>query len=157
MLFEDNLKKSGIELPDLLAPAGNYVHGILSGNLLFLSGKGPGSFSSNGKVGKDISTEQAYKYARKAGLYLLSAMKHELGTLNRVNRIVKVFGMVNAIPEFTDHPKVINGCSDLLIEIFGKHGHHARSAMGVGSLPGNMVVEIEAIVEIKEFENNNIP
>lgn len=146
MSFENRLQELGIELPDLPAPAGNYVHGVLAGKLLFLSGKGP--VKSKGKVGADVSVEQAYADARETGLYLLSAVKTELGSLDSVRRVVRVFGMVNAAPDFCDHPKVINGCSDLFVEVFGDAGRHARCAVGMGSLPGDMTVEIEAVVEV---------
>lgn len=146
MSFESRLHELGIELPDLPAPAGNYVHGVLAGKLLFLAGKGPAK--SKGKVGTDVSIEQAYADARETGLYLLSAIKAELGSLDGVRRVVRVFGMVNAAPDFCDHPKAINGCSDLFVEVFGDAGRHARCAVGMGSLPGDMTVEIEAVVEV---------
>ena len=101
-----------------------------------------------GKVGRDFTVEQAYQCARTVGLDLLAVMRHELGSLDKVKRVVKVLGMVNAVPEFTDHPKVINGCSDLFVEVFGERGKHARSAVGMGSLPNNIPVEIEVIVEV---------
>ena len=146
MSIEQKLQGLGIELPPLPTPAGNYVHAVRTGNLLFLAGKGPGP--STGKVGADVSTEQAYQDARKVGLTLISVLKSELGNLDRVTRIVKVLGMVNAAPDFKEHPKVINGCSDLFVEVFGERGKHARSAVGMGSLPGNISVEIEAIMQV---------
>lgn len=146
MSFEKKLKELNIDLPSLKPPAGSYVHGVLTGNLLFLSGKGP--VGSTGKVGGVISVEQARKDAYQVGLYLLAAIRHELGTLDKVSRVVKLLGMINSEPDFTDHPKVINGCSELFISIFGDQGKHARSSVGVYSLPGNITVEIEAIVEI---------
>jgi enamine deaminase RidA (YjgF/YER057c/UK114 family) len=103
-----------------------------------------------GKVGRTISTEEAYEHARLVGLNLLAVTKKESGALSRVRRVVKLFGMVNADPDFTEHPKVINGCSDLFGEVFGEAGFHARSAVGMGSLPNNITVEIEAILELAE-------
>ena len=126
---------------------GSYVHAVQTGNLLFLAGKGP---RSTGKVGAEISVDQAYQDARQTGLTLIAVMKQELGSLDRVTRIVKVLGMVNATPDFGDQPKVINGCSDLFIEVFGEAGRHARSAVGMGSLPNQITVEIECIVEVSD-------
>ena len=146
------LKELKIELPPIPKPAGQYVHAVRTGNLLFLAGKGPhnpdGS-TPKGKVGRDVTTEEAYKHARSVGLTLIAVMKETLGSLDRVKRVVKVLGMVNAVPEFGDQPKVINGCSDLFVEVFGENGKHARSAVGMGSLPGGITVEIEAIVEFQ--------
>src|SRR6185503_17304083 len=113
----------------------------------FLAGKGPAG-SPPGIVGRDFTIEQAYQHARSTGLALLSVMRDELGSLDRVKRVVKVLGMVNAVPGFKDQPKVINGCSDLFVEVFGERGKHARSAVGMGSLPNNIPVEIECIVEV---------
>ena len=132
-------------LPPVPTPAGNYVHAVRTGNLLFLAGKGP---TATGKVGIEYTKEQAYQFARETGLVLLAVIKQELGSLRKVKRVVKVLGMVNATPEFGDHPFVINGCSDLFVEVFGEFGRHARSAVGMGSLPMNIPVEIEAIVEV---------
>jgi enamine deaminase RidA (YjgF/YER057c/UK114 family) len=148
MLFDRNLQELGLELPELPKPAGNYVHSVRTGNLVFLAGKVP--VHSNGKVGADVTIEQAYADARETGLYLLAAIKAELGTLDKVSRVVRVFGMVNAAPDFGDHPKVINGCSDLFGEVFGDTGRHARCAVGMGSLPGGKTVEIEAVFEVAE-------
>ena len=146
MTIDERLADLGIELPPVPAPAGNYVHAVRTGNLLYLSGKGPGNVI--GKVGGGISVEDAYWHARETGLILIAVMRQELGSLDRVNRIVKVLGMVNAVPEFGQQPKVINGCSDLFVDVFGEKGRHARSAVGMGSLPGGIPVEIEVIVEI---------
>ena len=146
MTIEERLNELGIDLPPVPGPAGNYVHAVRTGNLLFLAGKGPGSVT--GKVGAGISEEEAYRHARETGLILIAVMRQELGSLDRVNRIVKVLGMVNAVPEFGRQPAVINGCSDLFVEVFGEKGRHARSAVGMGSLPGGIPVEIEAIVEV---------
>ncbi len=134
-------------LPPVPEPAGNYVHAVRTGNLLFLAGKGA---LVSGKVGIEFTKEQGYQFAREAGLILLAVMKQELGTLRRVKRVVKVLGMVNAAPDFGDHPFVINGCSDLFVEVFGEQGRHARSAVGMGSLPHGIPVEIEAIVEVTD-------
>ena len=151
MQVEKRLAELGIELPVATAPAANYVNAVLTGNLLFLSGKGPyrpdGSLHT-GIVGQDVSVEDAYQHARLTGLHLISTMQAELGDLDRVARIVKVLGMVNAVPGFTQQPEIINGCSDLFVEVFGDRGRHARSAVGLGSLPRNITVEIEAIVEV---------
>ena len=147
MSAERKLKELGITLAPVTPPVANYVNAVRTGNLLFLAGKGPASGVA-GIVGKDITVEQAYGHARTTGLNLMAVMRDELGSLDRVRRIVKVLGMVNAVPGFTDQPKVINGCSDLFVEVFGERGKHARSAVGMGSLPNNIPVEIEVIVEI---------
>jgi enamine deaminase RidA (YjgF/YER057c/UK114 family) len=147
MSAEKKLKDLGITLAPVTPPVANYVNAVRTGNLLFLAGKGPASGIA-GIVGKDITVEQAYGHARTTGLNLMAVMRDELGSLDRVQRIVKVLGMVNAVPGFTDQPKVINGCSDLFVEVFGERGKHARSAVGMGSLPNNIPVEIEVIVEV---------
>jgi enamine deaminase RidA (YjgF/YER057c/UK114 family) len=144
---EKKLKELGIQLGPVTPPVANYVNAVRAGSLLFLAGKGPAGGIS-GIVGKDISVEQAYGHARTVGLNLMAVMRDELGSLDRVRRIVKVLGMVNAVPGFTDQPKVMNGCSDLFVEVFGERGRHARSAVGMGSLPNNIPVEIEVIVEV---------
>ena len=146
MTIDERLNELGIELPPVPAPAGNYEHAVRTGNLLYLAGKGPGE--ATGKVGGGISVEEAYRCARETGLVLIAVMRQELGSLDRVNRIVKVLGMVNAVPEFGQQPQVVNGCSDLFVEVFGEKGRHARSAVGMGSLPGGIPVEIEAVVEV---------
>jgi enamine deaminase RidA (YjgF/YER057c/UK114 family) len=147
MSAEKKLRELGITLAPVTPPVANYVNAVRTGNLLFLAGKGPASGVA-GIVGKEISVEQAYGHARTTGLNLMAVMRDELGSLDRVKRIVKVLGMVNAVPGFTDQPKVINGCSDLFVEVFGERGKHARSAVGMGSLPNNIPVEIEVIVEV---------
>lgn len=151
-MSDARLAELGITLPPVPAPGGNYVHAVRTSNLLFLSGKGPrdpdGS-TPTGKVGRDVTTEEAYAHARSVGLALLAVLQDELGSLDRVRRVVKVLGMVNAVPEFGEQPQVINGCSDLFVEILGERGRHARSAVGLGSLPGGITVEIEAIVEVE--------
>ena len=152
MKTEQRLKELGIELVAATGPMANYVNAVRTGNLLYLAGKGPRADANGhrpmGKVGRDYTAPQAYQHARSVGLDLLAVMRDELGSLDRVKRVVKVLGMVNAVPEFTDHPKVINGCSDLFVEVFGEKGRHARSAVGMGSLPMGIPVEIECIVEV---------
>ncbi|MGE0104412.1 MAG: RidA family protein [Blastocatellales bacterium] len=145
--MSDKLAEIEATLPPVPEPAGNYVHAVRTGNHLYLAGKG---VLVSGKVGQEFTKEQAYEFARETGLILLAVIKQELGTLRRVSRVVKVLGMVNAIPEFGEHPFVINGCSDLFVEVFGEKGRHARSAVGMGSLPMNIPVEIEAIVEVTD-------
>lgn len=147
------LAKSGLTLPAISSPVANYVQLTRSGNLLFLAGKGPKNAAGQyltGKLGQDLSIENGYEAARLAGFQQLAVLKAELGDLDRVKRILKVTGMVNASPDFQDHPKVINGFSDLMVEVFGERGKHARSAVGMNSLPFNMAVEIELIVELKD-------
>ena len=147
MSAEKRLKELGLQLATVTPPVANYVNAVRTGNLLFLAGKGPASGIA-GIVGKDITVEQAYGHARTTGLNLMAVMRDELGSLDRVKRVVKVLGMVNAVSGFKDQPKVINGCSDLFVEVFGEKGRHARSAVGMGSLPANIPVEIECIVEV---------
>jgi enamine deaminase RidA (YjgF/YER057c/UK114 family) len=140
-----------LELPLVSSPVASYVNSVQTGNLLFLSGKGPKKLDGTyikGKLGADLTIEQGQEAARLTGLIILAELKHQLGSLQKVKRIVKVLGMVNATPDFENHPKVMNGFSDLMIEVFGDKGKHARSAVGVGSLPFNMAVEIEVIVEV---------
>ncbi|MEC7870495.1 MAG: RidA family protein [Chloroflexota bacterium] len=152
MSIDNKLKELGITLKSPPSPVANYIPVQQTGNLIYLSGQGPrnenGEFIT-GKVGSDITAEEAYDLARNTAINLLSAMNAYLGSLDRVSKIVKVLGMVNAEPDFKDHPIVINGCSDLFVEVFGEKGRHARSAVGMGSLPNNMAVEIEIIVEIE--------
>jgi enamine deaminase RidA (YjgF/YER057c/UK114 family) len=152
MSVNDRLKALNITLPEVPGPAGNYVDAVKTGNLLYLSGKGPletEGGAGTGKLGKDVTIEQGYQDARSVGLIMLAVLQKELGSLDRVKRVVKLLGMVNAVPEFGDQPKVINGCSDLLVEVFGEKGRHARSAVGMGSLPSQITVEIEGIFEIE--------
>jgi enamine deaminase RidA (YjgF/YER057c/UK114 family) len=151
MKTERRMQELGIELPKAVSPIANYVNAVRTGNLLFLAGKGPGLPGHplpTGKVGRDFTKEQGYEFARQTGLSLIAVMKAELGDLDRVKRIVKVLGMVNATPEFGEQPEVINGCSDLFVTVFGDRGRHARSAVGMGSLPRGIPVEIEVIVEV---------
>lgn len=147
MSAEKRLKELGIQLAAPTPPVANYVNAVRTGNLLFLAGKGPGAVK--GKLGAEFTVEQGYQHARSVGLALLAVMKAELGSLDHVNRVVKLLGMVNGTAEFTDQPKVINGCSDLFVEVFGDQGKHARSAVGMGSLPNGIPVEIECIVEVQ--------
>ena len=136
----DRLRELGIKLPEVPQPAGNYVHAVRAGHMLFLAGKGTGPFS--GKVGRDLTVQQASEYARCTAIMLLAVIKRELGSLDRVTRIVQVRGFVNAVPEFSDHPKVMDGCSDLLTDVFGERGKHARTAIGAGSSPGQIPLQI---------------
>lgn len=141
----------GIELPSAPPPVANFVTYVREGALLYLSGQGPREADGRmhvGKVGSEIAAADAYVHARLTGINLLAVMHEALGDLGRVRRVVKLLGMVNAAPDFAEHPAVINGCSDLLIDVFGEKGHHARSAVGFGSLPGRITVEIEAIVAV---------
>jgi len=150
---EENLKKSGIELPVPQKPVANYVNAVRTGNLIFLAGKGPSKPDGSlitGKVGKDLTVQQGYEAARLTAINQLAVLKAELGSLNKVKRIVKVLGMVNCSEDFTDQPKVINGYSDLMVEIFGEKGKHARSAVGMYALPMNIAVEVEMIVEVEK-------
>jgi enamine deaminase RidA (YjgF/YER057c/UK114 family) len=149
---ETKLKEKGIVLTPPGKPIANYVNAVRVGNLLFLAGKGPskpdGTYIT-GKVGKDLTIEQGYEAARLTAINHLAVLKSELGSLNKVKRIVKVLGMVNCTDDFKDQPKVINGYSDLMVEIFGEKGKHARSAVGMYALPMGMAVEVEVIVEVE--------
>lgn len=145
------LQELKIDLPELGVPQANYVHAVRSGDLVFLAGKGPTRADGSrvtGRLGEDLTVEQGYEAARLVGIQQLAALKQELGDLNKVKRIVKVHGMVSATADFTDHSKVINGFSDLMVEVFGDRGKHARAAVGMGSLPGGIAVEIEVVVEV---------
>jgi enamine deaminase RidA (YjgF/YER057c/UK114 family) len=150
--YDKKLKELGVELIPPQKPIANYVKAVRTGNLLFLAGHGPtlpdGS-NITGKVGRDLTVDQGYNAARQTAIALLSTLKAELGDLNKVKRVVKVLGMVNCQSDFTDQPKVINGCSDLLVAVFGDKGKHARSAVGMNSLPLNIAVEIEIVVEVE--------
>lgn len=150
---EAKIKEKGIVLTTPSKPVANYVNVVRVGNLLFLAGKGPtkpDGTNITGKVGKDLTLEQGYEAARLTAINHLSVLKAELGSLNKVKRIVKVLGMVNCSEDFKDQPKVINGYSDLMVEIFGEKGKHARSAVGMNSLPNDIAVEVEVIVEIED-------
>lgn len=155
MSAEARLKEKNIALPTPPTPLANYVSAVRSGRLLFLAGHGPlrpeGKPSVRGKVGRDLSVEQGYQVAREVGLNLLATTRAALGSLDRVTRVVKVLGMVNSAEGFGDQPKVINGFSDLMVEVFGETiGKHARSAVGMAELPMGIPVEIEMIIEVDE-------
>ena len=150
---ETKLKEKGIVLTPPSSPVANYVNAVRVGNLLFLAGKGPQKADNTyitGKVGRDLTIEQGYEAARLTAIAHLAVLKNELGSLNKVKRIVKVLGMVNCTGDFYDQPKVINGYSDMMVEIFGEKGKHARSAVGMVALPFNMAVEVEVIVEVED-------
>jgi enamine deaminase RidA (YjgF/YER057c/UK114 family) len=150
MSAEQKLAELGLKLPALPKPIGNYVPYKRAGDLIFLSGQGPRRPDGGpitGKVGRDVTVEEAYEHAKLIGLGLLAAAKLAAGDLDKVE-VLKVLGMVNAIPEFKDQPKVINGCSDLFVAILGERGRHARSAVGMGSLPNQITVEIEAVMRV---------
>ena len=153
MSAEARIKELGLALPQPPKPGGNYVPGVRVGNLLFLSGHGPsrvdGVPSARGKVGRDLSVEEGYKVAREVGINLLGTAKAIVGSLDKVKRVVKVLGMVNSAEGFGDQPKVINGFSDLMVEVFGENGRHARSAVGMAELPSGIPVEIEMILEVE--------
>jgi enamine deaminase RidA (YjgF/YER057c/UK114 family) len=148
----ERLKALGLALPEPRPPVANFLPAVVEGDLVFLSGQGPVTsegIAYQGKVGGDLSVDDGYAAARLTTLNLLSALHATIGDLARVRRVVKVLGMVNAEPQFVAHPKVIDGCSDLLVAVFGSEvGRHARSAVGMGSLPGQIAVEIEMIVAI---------
>jgi enamine deaminase RidA (YjgF/YER057c/UK114 family) len=150
--FDKKLKELGIVLSPPSKPVANYVKAVRVGNLLFISGHGPTKADGSnitGKVGKDLTVEQGYEAAKLTAEGIISTLKAELGDLNKVKRVVKVNGWVNCYPDFTDQPKVINGCSDLMVALFGEKGRHARAAMGVVALPSNIAVEIEMVVEVE--------
>jgi enamine deaminase RidA (YjgF/YER057c/UK114 family) len=153
MTADQRLTELGIELPEPFPPAGNYVPAVRTGSLLFLSGTGParadGSFV-RGKVGGDIDLDGGVEAARLTGLQLLASMRQELGSLDRVRRVVKTLGMVNCAPGFNRTPQVIDGCSSLLVEVFGDAGRGARSAVGMAELPFDIAVEIELVVEVSD-------
>ncbi|MFZ9717867.1 MAG: RidA family protein [Chitinophagaceae bacterium] len=149
---EQKLAAMNLQLPAVSKPMDNYVRYVQTGNLIFLAGHGPARRDGTqitGKLGKDISVAQGYDAAAVTALNLISTLKQAVGELSRVKRIVKVNGYVNSMSDFTDHPKVINGCSDLLVALFGEKGKHARAAMGMAALPNNIAVEIEMVVEVK--------
>ena len=153
MTPEERIVELGLDLSRPPAPIANYVPAVRTGNLVFLSGQGPrdaeGGFIT-GKVGSELTVDEAYDAARLVGIGLLAALRGELGSLDSVVRVVKTLGMVNAEPGFTDHPRVINGTSDLFVEVFGDAGRGARSAVGMGSLPNQIPVEVEMILEVRD-------
>ena len=144
---QENLKQLGLSLPEISQPIANYVKWKQVGNLLYLSGTGPKIY---GKVGAELTTEQGYEAAKATGLEVIAVLQAATGDLGKIKQVVKVLGMVNSTPEFTAHPAVMNGFSDLMVAVFGEKGKHARSAIGVSSLPNNMAVEIEVIVELEQ-------
>jgi enamine deaminase RidA (YjgF/YER057c/UK114 family) len=149
---ELKLEELGITLSTPSSPVANYVNTVLTGNLLYISGKGPlqdnGEYIK-GKVGEDLTIEEGYYAARVTAINLISTLKASLGDLSKVKRIIRVTGMVNSSSDFTEHPSVVNGCSDLLVEVFGERGKHTRAAVGMNSLPSNIAVEIDMIVEVE--------
>ena len=151
MSAEKKLKDLGITLPAPPQPIANYVRAVRVGNLLFVSGHGPyndGKTKLAGKIGRELTVEEGYQAARNVGLNCLATVKAAVGDLDKVKRVVKLLGMVNCTEDFKDQPKVINGCSDLLVEVFGEIGKHARSAVGMQALPNGIPVEIEMILDI---------
>ena len=156
MHAERKLEALGLSLPPIPQPVANYVPLVRTGNLLFVSGHGPGIITDGklsfiqGKLGKDLDVEQGYDAARQVMLNILQSVKQELGDLDKVKRVVKLLGFVNCTPDFPDQPKVINGASDLLVELFGERGRHARSAVGMQQLPFGIAVEIEMVVEVED-------
>jgi enamine deaminase RidA (YjgF/YER057c/UK114 family) len=153
MNAELKLKEMGISLPESPKPLANYVRAVRTGNLLFVSGHGPyqdGKTLTTGKLGKELTVEEGYKTARNVALNCLASVRASLGSLDKVKRVVKLLGMVNCTEDFKDQPKVINGASDLLVEVFGEAGRHARSAVGMQALPNSIPVEIEMILEVRD-------
>jgi enamine deaminase RidA (YjgF/YER057c/UK114 family) len=151
MSAEQKLKELGLMLPQPPKPVANYVPAVKTGNLLFISGHGPyddGNTKISGKVGRELTMEEGYQAARNVTLNCLATVKAAVGDLDKVKRVVKLLGMVNCTEDFKDQPKVINGCSDLLVAIFDEAGKHARSAVGMQALPNQIPVEIEMILEI---------
>lgn len=152
MKIEAKLAEMGLELPSAPKPVANYVRTVRTGSLLFVSGHGPyrdGKLQFLGKVGQDLPVEEGYQAARLVALNCLASVKEALGDLDRVKRVVKLLGMVNCAPEFGQQPEVINGASDLLVELYGDAGRHARSAVGMNALPRGIAVEIEMILEVE--------
>lgn len=147
---EDKLAELGLTLPPLRPASGNYVSCVRAGNLLFTSGQGTDQY--RGQLGKDVSVETGYDAAKQCMLNLLSVVKYEVGDLSKVKRVVKILGFVNSSADFTDQPKVMNGASDLLVQVFGEKGKHGRSAVGMAQLPHNNAVEVEMVLEIEEQE-----
>ncbi len=153
MSAEAKIVELGLQLPEAPKPGGNYTPVVQIGDLCYVSGHGPlttvGTMLT-GRVGSEVSQDDGYTAARQVGLTMLATLKQYLGSLDRVQRMIKVLGMVNAAPDFQNHPKVMNGFSDLMVEIFGENGRAARSAIGMGALPGNISTEIEVILKIKD-------
>ncbi len=149
MSVQARLTELEIELPKPVPPAANYVRHQMTGNLLYISGTGPDAGAPKGKVDSEVTVDEAYRAARSVGLQILATAQVALGSLDRITRTVKVLGMVNSDPRFVAHPGVINGCSDLLVEVLGEAGRHTRSAVGFASLPNSICVEIEATFEVE--------
>jgi enamine deaminase RidA (YjgF/YER057c/UK114 family) len=156
MSAEQRIKELGITLPSGSAPAANYANAVRTGNLLFIAGKAPlpqDGKLPKGRLGREYTAEEGYDFARSAALDLIAVMRAELGTLDRVARVVEVQGFLNAVPEFEDHAKVLNGCSDFLVEVFGERGVHARSVLGASSLRGGLPVILKAVIEVGDQQN----
>ena len=149
MRVEQRLRDLGIELPQPAQPVATYVRYVQTGNLLFISGTGPSASAPPGKLGADLTIEQGRQVAREVGLGIIATAKDALGDLDRVKRVVKVLGMVNSAPDFDQQPQVMNGCSDLFVEVFGEAGRHTRSAVGFVALPNQIAVEIECTMEVE--------
>ena len=150
---EDKLKEMGLSIPDPSPPGGNYIPARRTGNVVFLSGvtpSRPDGTAFTGKLGRDLTVEEGYAAAQNCGLKLLCNLRGEIGDLDKVTKVIKLLGMVNSDPDFTQPPAVVNGCSDLLVEVFGEAGRHARSAVGLATLPGGVAVEVEMIVEVSD-------
>ncbi|MFD1737425.1 RidA family protein [Bacillus salitolerans] len=145
---EQRLEELGITLPPIRPSAGNYISCVRTGNLIFTAGQGTDEY--RGKLGEDVTVEVGYDAAKQCMINLLTVIKHELGELSKVRKVVKLLGFVNSSPSFIDQPKVLNGASDLLVQVFGEKGRHGRSAVGMAQLPNNNAVEIEMILEIEE-------
>jgi enamine deaminase RidA (YjgF/YER057c/UK114 family) len=148
---EQRIRDLGLVLPTGSAPAANYANAVRSGNLLFIAGKAPSPENGRlpkGRLGREYTAEEGYRFARSAALDLMAVMRAELGSLDRVARVVEVQGFLNAVPEFEAHPKVLDGCSDLLVQVFGERGIHARSVLGASSLRGGLPVIVKAVVEV---------
>jgi enamine deaminase RidA (YjgF/YER057c/UK114 family) len=146
---EEKLQSLGLKLSPVRPAVGNYISRVRVGNLLFTSGQGVDEY--HGKLGRDLDVEEGYLAARQSMVNLLNVLKDELGELSKIKRVVKILGFVNCTEEFKEQPKVMNGASDLLVEVFGEKGRHARSAVGMAQLPGGTAIEIEMIVEIEEL------
>ena len=148
---EQRIKEIGLSLPAGSAPAANYANAVRSGNLLFIAGKAPlpeDGKLPKGRLGREFTAEDGYRFARSAAVDLIAVMRADLGSLDRVARVVEIQGFLNAVPEFEDHAKVLNGCSDLLVQVFGERGVHARSVLGASSLRGGLPVILKGIVEV---------
>lgn len=150
---EEKLTELGLKLPSLRPTLGDYIGCVRSGNLLFTAGQGVDEY--HGKLGKDLTVEEGYLAAQQSMLNLLSVVKNEIGELSRVKQFIKVLGMVNSTEDFTDHPKVMNGASDLIVKVFGEKGKHGRSAVGMAQLPNNTAIEIEMIIELEEMRGDS--